>query len=92
MVLDQDSAESPGQDGHDDGQAQTAPGQPAAIQNADDEPKPQPLPLPLPQPQPQPVQGPHLEADVRTLPSPIGSKFIDICIVSRRRRLRAWRR
>lgn len=61
MVLDQGSAESSGQDGHDDGQAQTAPGQPAAIQNADDEPEPQ-----RQQPQPQPVQGPHLEADVRT--------------------------
>lgn len=58
MVLDQDPAKGSGQDGHDDGQAQTAPGEPAAIQNNDDGPGPQP--------QPQPVQGPHLEADVRT--------------------------
>lgn len=61
MVLDQDSAESSGQDGHDDGKAQTAPGQPTAIQNTDDEPETQPQP----QPQPQTVQGLHLEADVR---------------------------
>ena len=78
MVLNQDPAESSRQD---DGQAQTAaPGQPAAIQNADDEPEPQP----------QPGQGPHLEADVRT--SSISPKFIDTCIVSRRRGLRVWQR
>jgi hypothetical protein len=89
MVLDQDLAENPEQDGHDDVQAQTAFGQPAAIQSDDNESEPQPLPLP--QPQLQPIQGPYLEADVRTLPSPIGSKFIGICIVIRGR-LRAWRR
>jgi hypothetical protein len=64
MVLDQDSTECPGQDDQDNAQEQTALGQRASFENVDDEREPQSQSQP--QPQPQPVQGPHLEADVRT--------------------------
>ena len=54
MVLDQYPAESSGHDGHSDGEAETAPGEPEAIQNVDDELDSQ-------------SQGSHLEVDVMTL-------------------------
>ena len=75
----QNPAASSGQDGQDDGQAQTTPGELPPIPNADHEPESEP----------EPDYGAYLEADVMNF-SPISSNYTDICIG--RRRFHAWQR